>query len=117
MYRIHSSIKYRPIGVCTNKLNLLSKQQRSFLILRLLGLTELVFSGNHCHLSHAHHNLSSFSISIPQRNSIGQFSYVKSSSSCFSQSGGVIRFNFFFQNRKQCPKDKDDPPIAAQIQN
>ncbi len=41
--------KYQLGGICTAKLNLLSKQQRSILVLRLLGQTELVSSGNRCH--------------------------------------------------------------------
>src|SRR5713226_6414072 len=89
MYRVRCSIKYQLGGICTAKLNLLSKQQRSILVLRLLGQTELVSSGNRCLISSTelhtrvflpthHHGISS----------IGRFTYTESSSSCFSQSGG-----------------------------
>src|SRR5260370_29369137 len=46
MYLFASSIKYHLGGICTAKLNLLSKQQRSILVFRLLGQTDLIFSGN-----------------------------------------------------------------------
>src|SRR5258708_3378380 len=38
--------KYQPAGICTPNLNFLSNHQKTTLVTRLLGLTELVFSGN-----------------------------------------------------------------------
>src|SRR5216684_946246 len=118
MYRVRCSIKYQLGGICTAKLNLLSKQQRSILVLRLLDQTELVSSGNRCLISSTelhtriilpthHHGISS----------IGRFTYTESSSLCFSQSGGDIRFNFLIQDGKQHPGDSTDLQTVDQISN